>query len=147
MERYGIKNMDRIEIKGLKVYAYHGVLEEEKIKGQDFYVDAKLFLDVKTPGRSDMLDDTVNYASVCSMIDKFLKENRYDLIEMAARQTALYVLKNMPKIRKIELTIHKPSAPIGLPFEDVAVTVTEKWNTAYLSIGSNIGDNTCTIAC
>ncbi|MCR5837945.1 MAG: 2-amino-4-hydroxy-6-hydroxymethyldihydropteridine diphosphokinase [Lachnospiraceae bacterium] len=132
--------MDRIEIKGLKVFAYHGVLEKEKEEGQDFFVDATMYLDIKTPGRSDDLDDTVNYASVCELIDRFLKENRYDLIETAARQTAMEVLRKMPKIREIELSVHKPNAPIGLPFEDVTVTVREKWNTAYLSIGSNMGE-------
>ena len=133
--------MDKIEIKGLKVFAYHGVLEEEKKEGQDFFVDATLYLDIKTPGKSDELDDTVNYARVCALIDSFLKKNTYNLIEMAARQTAIAVLKSMPKIRKIDITIHKPSAPIGLPFDDVTVTVTEKWNKAYLSIGSNMGDS------
>ncbi|MBE5959153.1 MAG: 2-amino-4-hydroxy-6-hydroxymethyldihydropteridine diphosphokinase [Lachnospiraceae bacterium] len=132
--------MDRIEIKGLKVFAYHGVLEQEKLEGQDFFIDATLYLDVKRAGVSDELDDTVNYAGVCELIDSFLKKNRFDLIEAAARQTAIAVLKSMPKIREISLTIHKPSAPIGLPFDDVTVTVNEKWNKAYLSIGSNMGD-------
>lgn len=132
--------MDTIDIKGLEVFAYHGVLEEEKITGQNFYIDARIYTDINHAGKSDALDDTVNYAEICRFIDGFMKKNRYDLIETAATQTAEALLKNMPKIRGVELTVNKPDAPIGLPFENVAVTVSKKWHKAYLSIGSNMGD-------
>lgn len=132
--------MDRIEIRVLEVFAYHGVEEQEKLEGQNFYIDATLYCDVRTPGNSDELDDTINYALACEFIDRFLKENRFDLIEAAAEQTVTALLKRMPKLRKIDFTIHKPSAPIGLPFEDVSVSITRMWNKAYLSVGSNMGD-------
>lgn len=132
--------MDKISIRGLEIFAYHGVMQEEKENGQKFYVDATLFCDTKTAGMSDDLEDTVNYAAVCQFIDKFLKENRFDLIEAAAEQTVRSLLQYMPKIRQIEFTINKPSAPIGLPFENVAVSIFRKWHKVFLSIGSNIGD-------
>lgn len=132
--------MDRISIRGLEVYAYHGVMEEEKKKGQNFYIDAELFCNIKRAGFTDDLEDTVNYATVCQFIDKELKENRFDLIEAVAEQTAKKLLQYMPKIRQIDFTINKPSAPIGLPFENVSVSISRKWHKVYLSIGSNMGD-------
>lgn len=132
--------MDCIKIRRLEVFAYHGCEEEEKINGQIFYVDADLYSDIRTPGISDNLNETVDYSKVCDYIHRFMKENRFDLIEAAAEQVTRGLLKEFPKIREIELTIHKPSAPISLPFDDVSVTVRRKWNKSFLSIGSNIGD-------
>ena len=132
--------MDIIRIEQLEIFAYHGCNEEEKRDGQKFYVDANLYTDVMTPGLSDDLDDTVNYAKACKFINKFLTENRFDLIEAVAEQTTRALLKEFPKIRKVDFTINKPNAPIKLPFGNVAVSVSRGWHKAYLSIGSNIGD-------
>lgn len=132
--------MDCIKIRQLEVFAYHGCNEDEKINGQKFYVDADLYTDVRTPGISDALDDTVNYSKACKYINRFMTENRFDLIEAVAEQVTRGLLKEFPKIKEIELTVNKPNAPIKLPFGNVAVTVRRKWNKAYLSIGSNMGD-------
>ena len=132
--------MDCIKIIQLEVYAYHGCEEHEKINGQKFYIDANLFTDIRTPGSSDDLNDTVNYATVCHFIEKFMVDNRFDLIEAAAEQTVRALLKEFPKIRDIDFSIYKPSAPVGLPFGNMAVSIRRKWNKAILSIGSNIGD-------
>lgn len=132
--------MDCIRIEQLEVFAYHGCNEEEKIDGQKFYVDANLYSDVKTPGLSDDLDETVNYSKVCKFMNKFMTENRFDLIEAVAEQTSRALLKEFPKVRAIDFTINKPNAPMKLPFGNVAVSISRKWNRAYLSIGSNIGD-------
>ena len=132
--------MDCIKIEQLEVFAYHGCNEEEKIDGQKFYVDANLYSDVKTPGLSDDLDETVNYSKACKFMSKFMTENRFDLIEAVAEQTTRALLKEFPKVRAIDFTINKPNAPMKLPFGNVAVSVSRKWNRAYLSIGSNIGD-------
>lgn len=132
--------MDCIRIEQLEVFAYHGCNEEEKINGQKFYVDANLYTDIRTPGISDDLDDTLNYSKACKFIHKFMIENRFDLIEAVAEQTSRALLMEFPKIRKVEFTINKPNAPIKLPFGNVAVSVMRQWNKAHLSIGSNIGD-------
>lgn len=132
--------MDCIKIEKLEIFAYHGCNEEEKINGQKFYVDANLYIDVKKPGLSDELDDTLNYAKACEFINKFMTKNRFDLIEAVAEQTSRALLIEFPKIRQVDFTINKPSAPIGLPFGNVSVSISRKWNRAYLSIGSNLGD-------
>ena len=132
--------MDCINIEKLEIFAYHGVNEEEKENGQTFLISAKIFSDIVTPGLSDNLDDTVNYSKVCKFINKFFTENRFDLIEAAALQTARAILKNFPKIRKIDFEVNKPEAPVSLSFENISVKVTAEWKKAYLSIGSNMGD-------
>lgn len=132
--------MDCIKIEQLEVFAYHGCNEEEKINGQKFYVDANLYSDVKTPGVSDCLEETVNYSKACKFISRFMTENRFNLIEAVAEQTTRALLKEFPKIRAVDFTINKPDAPIKLPFGNVAVCVQRKWHKVYLSIGSNMGD-------
>ncbi len=134
------KMKDCIKIRQLEVFSFHGCNEDEKINGQKFFVDANIYSDIKTPGLSDALDDTVNYAKACKFIYKFMTENRFDLIEAVAEQATRALLKEFPKIREIDFTINKPNAPIKLPFGNVAVTVHRGWHKAYLSIGSNMGD-------
>ena len=82
--------MDTIKIENLKIFAYHGVFEEEKQKGQVFFVNLKLYMPLRKPGISDALADAVNYDEVCSLVvDVFTKEI-YDLINL-----------NVPTIRNI----------------------------------------------
>ena len=132
--------MDHIKIVQLEIFAFHGCEEQEKRDGQKFYIDADLYTDIRTPGISDDLNDTINYATVCQFIDKFMKENRFDLIEAAAEQTVRALLQEFPKVRGVDFTIYKPNAPIGLPFENVAVSISRKWSKVILAVGSNMGD-------
>lgn len=132
--------MDCIKIIQLEVFAYHGCEEFEKINGQKFYIDATLYTNIRTSGVSDDLNDTMNYAKVCEFITKFVAGNRFDLIEAVAEQTSRALLREFPRLRAIDFSIYKPDAPIGLPFGNVAVSISRKWNKAILSIGSNIGD-------
>ncbi|MBR5127333.1 MAG: 2-amino-4-hydroxy-6-hydroxymethyldihydropteridine diphosphokinase [Roseburia sp.] len=132
--------MDKIKITGLKVFAHHGVFEEETINGQDFYVNATLYLDCRPAGITDVLEKSVHYGEVSHFVTKFLQEHTYKLIETAAEQTVKALLLEYPLIEKIEFELCKPQAPIGLPFENVSVTIERGWHTAYVAIGSNMGD-------
>lgn len=136
---------DFIKITNLKIFAHHGVFEEEKQNGQDFYINAKLYLDLKTPGRSDSLEESMNYGEVCHfMTDVFSGKDGqtypYDLIEAAAQNLCERLLLKFDKLQKVELELQKPHAPIGLPFENVSVNMTRGWHTVYLSFGSNMGN-------
>ena len=133
--------MDHITIDRLKIFCHHGVYEEEKKNGQNFYVSAKLYLDTYAAGHNDDLTKSVNYASLCHDITEYMQKNRFDLIEAAAENLAEHILAGYPLIRGIKLQLHKPEAPIGLPFEDVSVTIERFWVTAYIAFGSNIGDS------
>ena len=132
--------MDIINIVDLEVYAYHGVLPEEKEKGQFFYVSATLCTDTRKAGMSDNLNYTINYGTVSEFINSFMKKNTYNLIETVAEQLAQAILLEFEGIESIILEIKKPSAPINLTFNTVSVTIERNWHEAYIAFGSNMGN-------
>lgn len=132
--------MDKITISNLHIYAYHGVHESEKESGQNFYVSAVLYTDLFRAGHSDDLNDTVSYSDAAKLINRVFTSAKYDLIEKAAYVCAEAVLDEFPAVSSIELEVSKPEAPIGLEFENVSVNITLSRHTAYLGIGSNMGD-------
>lgn len=133
--------MDNIFIEDLEVFAKHGVLAAEKELGQKFLVSAKLYLDTCVAGLTDELSGSINYAMVCQYINEFMNKNTYNLIETVAEYLARDILiRFSPMLQEITITIKKPWAPVGLPLKNVGVTISRKWHTAYISIGSNMGD-------
>lgn len=79
---------DYIKITNLKIFAHHGVFPEETRDGQDFYVNAKLYLDCRKAGLTDLLEDSMNYGEACQFMTAFLQEHTYKLIESAAEKLA-----------------------------------------------------------
>ena len=132
--------MDKIEIKNLKLYAYHGVFDQEKEEGQFFYVSAELFLDLRASSMSDDLLETVSYDEVAHTIEEVVTEEKMNLIEAVAEAVASEVLLTYKKVRSVRVRVDKPDAPIGLSFETVSVTIERGRHTVYLGIGSNLGD-------
>lgn len=131
---------DKIKIEDLEVFAYHGVYPEENEKGQHFYINADLFLHTREAGLRDDLAYSVHYGEVCHFMNCFMKQHTFRLIETAAEKLAEAVLLAFPLLEGVRLEIRKPEAPIGLPFASVSVEITRRWHTAYLSIGSNMGE-------
>lgn len=131
---------DFIKITNLKVFAHHGVFPEETRDGQDFYVNAKLFLDCRKAGKTDNLSDSLNYGEASHFITDFLQNHTYKLIESVAEQLAEAMLLSMPVLKGVEIELCKPHAPIELPFENVSVTMKRQWHEVYLAVGSNLGD-------
>lgn len=132
--------MDEIIIKGLEVYAWHGVYVEEQEKGQKFIVNATLYTDTTKASRTDELDDSVDYGQVCLMINDFMTKNRMNLLEAVTNCLARKLLLSYPILEAVTLEIEKPQAPIPLPFSSVSVKVHRSWHTAYIAFGSNMGD-------
>lgn len=132
--------MDQIRIDRLKVFAHHGVYPEESAQGQDFYVSAVLFADTRKAGLKDELESTVDYGRVSMFIDKFMTKHTFQLIETAAENLAREILLDFSPVQAVTIKISKPHAPIPLPFEDVSVTITRGWHTAYIAFGSNLGE-------
>ena len=132
--------LDKILIKDLQVYAYHGVNIEEKKMGQRFLISLELYLDLKAAGESDDLNKTVNYAELCEKIEeKFLSE-KFNLIEKCVYELAEFILINYPIVEGVKIQLKKPWAPVGKPLDYVAVEIERFWHKAYIGIGSNIGD-------
>lgn len=135
-----IKDCRMIKIRELNVFANHGVYEEETVKGQDFFINADLMLRADEQDvLSDELDETVNYAEVCSFITDYMKTHTCKLLERICELLCRELLVRYRMVDSVRLEIRKPDAPIGLPFESVSVERTLSWHTAYLSIGSNMG--------
>lgn len=132
--------MDYITIKNLEVFSRHGVFAEENRLGQKFTINAKLFLDTRDIGIVDDIDKAVNYADVCHFINAFMRGHTFNLIETVAERLASDLLLQYPQIDHVELDIKKPWAPIGLPLEEVSVSIERGWHDVYLSLGSNIED-------
>ncbi len=133
-------NRSIIEIKGLHVFANHGVLDFEKKDGQEFIVDAKLYCDLCKPAFDDSINSSTNYAAVCETINDYMKSTTFDLIEKVAYELTKEILITYPLVDEVDITLHKPNAPIQLEFDDVMVNISNRWNRVYLSIGSNMGD-------
>lgn len=129
-----------IEIKNLVVFANHGVFNEEAVMGQRFEISLKLYIDIRKAAETDDISDAVNYGEVCEFVTEYTKSHRCSLIEKAARDIAYAILAEFPLLSGTEVRIEKPWAPIGLPLKCVSVNVSRMRKTAYIGIGSNMGD-------
>lgn len=132
--------MDEIHIKQLEVFAHHGVFPEENRLGQKFVVSAALRTDLRKAGLSDDLTLSMDYGAVCAEIQQFLTQHTFQLLETAAEQLCAHLLRTLPLLESIQLEIEKPWAPIGLPLKTASVSVERGWHTAYIALGSNLGD-------
>ncbi|SDR69456.1 dihydroneopterin aldolase [Corynebacterium timonense] len=112
---------DRIELKGLRVYAHHGVLAHETEHGQAFSVDITCWLDFTGAAATDDLDATINYAELAQLAYDIAGGTPRKLIETVAAQIADIAIARYPALHAVEVTLHKPHAPIPLVIDDVAV--------------------------
>jgi 7,8-dihydroneopterin aldolase/epimerase/oxygenase len=112
---------DRITLTGLTVRGFHGVYEHERRDGQDFVVDATLWLDSRPAAASDDVADTVDYGVLAERLATVVAGEPVNLIEtLAARLCELCMADE--RVIAAEVTVHKPQAPIAREFADVAVT-------------------------
>jgi dihydroneopterin aldolase / 2-amino-4-hydroxy-6-hydroxymethyldihydropteridine diphosphokinase len=131
---------DRIELRGLRVRGYHGVLDSERRDGQEFLIDAVLAVDTRPAAATDDLSLTVDYAGLSERLAAIVAGEPVQLIETLAEQLAQACLAE-PAVRQAEITVHKPNAPISLPFGDVSVTIRrERRVPVVIALGSNLGD-------
>lgn len=137
---YGKWPMDEIRIEKLEVYAYHGVYPKERRKGQTFVVNVTLYTDTARAGAKDELYLATDYGEVCMFIDRWMRENTYQLLESVVENLSRELLLKFDLISEIDLEVRKPDAPIDLPFGCVSVKVHRGWHRVYLSVGSNLGD-------
>jgi dihydroneopterin aldolase len=119
LERVGL---DRIELRGLRVFGYHGVLDAERRDGQEFHIDAVLWVNTAPAAATDDLSLTVNYAALADRLAAVAGGPPVRLIETLAQRLADAAAAE-PLAREVEITVHKPQAPVGHPFADVSVTI------------------------
>ncbi|MBE5469816.1 dihydroneopterin aldolase (FolB) [Mycobacteroides abscessus subsp. massiliense] len=111
---------DRIELRGLKVFGYHGVFEHERRDGQEFSVDITVWLDLDTAAATDQLVDTLDYGHLAQRAAAIVSGPPRNLIESVAGAIAEDVMTDS-RVHAVEAVVHKPNAPIPLTFGDVAV--------------------------
>lgn len=114
---------DRITLRGLRVFGYHGVLDAERENGQEFIVDAVLWLDTAPAAATDDLALTANYAALADRLAAVVAGPPVQLIETLAQRLAEAAAAQEPLARDVEITVHKPHAPVGHRFDDVSVTI------------------------
>ena len=114
---------DSISLTGLRVNAHHGVYDFERQNGQDFIIDVTVWLDLSVPAGSDDVAETIHYGELAVEVADAVRRDPVDLIETVAQRVADVVLAHAPA-QRVQVTVHKPDAPIEVPFGDVAVQIT-----------------------
>jgi dihydroneopterin aldolase/2-amino-4-hydroxy-6-hydroxymethyldihydropteridine diphosphokinase len=132
--------MDKITIRGLEVFAKHGVYQEENFLGQKFVISVVLHTKTRKAGLCDDLAESINYGEVSHFITDYVTKHTWKLLESVAEHLAEALLLQYPLASQVDLKIEKPWAPIGLPLDTVSVEISRKWHEAYLALGSNMGD-------
>ncbi len=132
--------MDKIHIKDLEIYAYHGVNPEENRLGQKFLFTLELSTDFSEAAQKDDIEKSVNYAEVCKFVESLITENQFKLIETCADTVARGLLRRFPSLEKARVLLKKPWAPIGSHLDYAGVEDERGWHTAYIGLGSNLGD-------
>lgn len=115
---------DFIFVTGVAVHAYHGVMPHEAKVGQTFKLDIKLGLDLAKASYSDKLANTVSYDKIVEVASRAFCAQRYRLLEAAAGAVAGMILADFPVIDSVQVTVHKPHAPIAATFDDVGISIT-----------------------
>jgi dihydroneopterin aldolase len=113
---------DRITITGISGHGYHGVLDFEKAQGQPFSVDVVLETDIRSAAASDDLTRTIDYGVIADLVHSLITGEGYDLIETLTERIAAAVL-GACSASAVEVTVHKPNAPISVPFADVSISI------------------------
>jgi dihydroneopterin aldolase len=114
--------LDEITLTGLRASAHHGVLEHERRTGQVFLIDVTVGMDFAAAAASDDLDATIHYGELAEEVVAAVERDPVDLIETVAERVAEVVLAH-ERALLVTVTVHKPSAPIAVPFEDVSVRI------------------------
>jgi 7,8-dihydroneopterin aldolase/epimerase/oxygenase len=114
--------MDRIVIEGVEVFAHHGVLDHEREHGQRFVVDVRLDADLAVAAASDDLADTIDYGQLAGRVAAAATSPPAALIETVADRIARVCLEDH-RVAAVEVTVHKPAAPLPVVAREVAVTL------------------------
>lgn len=120
---FGLRSgRDTITLSGITAVGHHGVFEHERRDGQPFIVDVVLHLDLRPAGESDDLTRTAHYGELAEQVCGLIEGEPLNLIEALAERIARHVLASF-QVDAVDVTVHKPKAPIEVPFSDVAVSI------------------------
>lgn len=114
--------LDRVEVRGIRAAGHHGVFAFEREQGQDFVVDVVLHVDTRPAAASDDLSDAVDYGAVAQRVHDAVVGDPVDLVETLAQRIASLCLEDA-RVRAVDVAVHKPQAPVKVPFDDVVVRI------------------------
>jgi dihydroneopterin aldolase len=114
---------DRISLLGLRAFGHHGVLDHERADGQEFVIDAVLWVDTRAAAAADDLSLTADYGALAGRLAGIVSGEPVALIETLAERLAAACLTDQ-SVRQVEITVHKPHAPVPVPLADVTVAIT-----------------------
>ncbi|MGI8702618.1 MAG: dihydroneopterin aldolase [Nocardioidaceae bacterium] len=117
-----VQPQDRLALTGLRVVGHHGVFDEERREGQEFVIDVVLGIDSAPAAAADDLGTTVDYGEPDEKLDAAVATDPVDLIETLAERLATVCLQGH-RVDWVDVTVHKPHAPIQVPFADVSLTI------------------------
>lgn len=115
--------MNKINLKGMQFFGYHGVFKFEEEEGQPFIVDLSLHLDLIDAGKSDELQKTISYAEVFESVKYCVEDKRFQLIEALAYDIMSTIFKEYSEVDHIEVEVKKPNAPIDGNFGYASVSL------------------------
>lgn len=118
--------MDKITLKKLKFYGYHGVLKEENKLGQKFTVNLEIYADLKKACASDAVEDTINYALVYALVKETVEQEQYKLIEKLAEEITIRIFNAFEKVNEIVVEIEKPEAPVNGIYDFFSIQLRRK---------------------
>lgn len=149
--------LDRISIKRLHVHGRHGVFAHERASGQDFYIDAEVWIDTRAAAQTDEIDDTLHYGHLMRALYEVAMKEPVDLLETLAERLAAVTFA-FAGPQAVRITVHKPQAPVKLRFQDVTVSVLRyrpegaepeqarrPHSRAVIALGANLGEREAAI--
>jgi dihydroneopterin aldolase / 2-amino-4-hydroxy-6-hydroxymethyldihydropteridine diphosphokinase len=137
---------DLVTLRGVTAYGYHGVFDVERREGQEFVVDVEMGVDLGPAAATDELHRTVHYGEVAATVVEVVEGPPCDLIEKVAGLVADRVLATQPLVETVSVTVHKPQAPVGVPFGDVAVSIRRTRDVpVVIALGANLEDPVRTV--
>ena len=113
---------DQLAVRGIAIHGHHGVFDFERRDGQEFVIDLVLDVDTRPAAVNDDLRQTVDYGTLVDEVTTAVSRDPVDLIETLAQRIADVCLVHQ-QVERVEVTVHKPHAPIQAPFQDVALTI------------------------
>ena len=125
--------MDKIILKDMAFYGYHGLLKEESVLGQKFFIDIEIETDTKEAGMNDDFTKTINYAEVYEITREFTEEKRFNLIEALAENIASEILNRFDIAHSVMVRIRKKEAPVKGIFDYMGVEIRRYQNEQSLS--------------
>lgn len=137
---------DRIFVTNLCLVGYHGVMEEERVLGQRFFLDIEVSTDARRASANDDYMETVCYGGLCDLAKEVSEAGPYLLIETFAERVIAAILERFPTVTEARVRIRKPGAAINASFDTVGVELARKrQRKVAFSLGSNVGDRSSLI--